>query len=394
MIRLPFELRRLAGSVKCESRDDKTCGGLFHGGVKVEVTTGCDRAGTAIHACAVDEFEYDFTNSNPFNWDLQPFSVGTGVGDGIGAGTPITAVKAVNSNVSHRAATVSELYGDEDPMDEGDEESPSTLSVSTGRTTISEPEAAVKPRAEEESDEEDPDLVLDDEMSLHFGRVTFESQAATHIPLTAYEIAYRDAVISRGLFPILDVGSRELANEGLVKSVKRKLSRAGCAEKKRREIVVKEQKPVVAVKKSPVSLQDSKTGSPESEDDGSKLYVCKVCGASFRVKGYLTRHSKKHCTKKPFECPFYAAEGEEQDGAGTHGHGTKCHPTGGFSRRDTFKTHLKALHFIYPTGTKSSQRVNVSGRCAGCFKVFRNNADWLKNHIETNECPAMVRPYK
>ena len=41
--------------------------------------------------------------------------------------------------------------------------------------------------------------------------------------------------------------------------------------------------------------------------------------------------------------------------------------SGGFSRRDTFKTHLKALHFVYPAGTKSLERNFKSGRCGGCF---------------------------
>ena len=110
------------------------------------------------------------------------------------------------------------------------------------------------------------------------------------------------------------------------------------------------------------------------EDDLLK-YKCPHCDAKFKVKGYLTRHVKKHNSLKAFKCPFYKDPGNETSG-------TKCHPTGGFSRRDTYKTHLKALHFIYPPGTKSSERSSVSGRCAGCFQYFENNMKWLETHIE------------
>lgn len=110
-------------------------------------------------------------------------------------------------------------------------------------------------------------------------------------------------------------------------------------------------------------------------------FDCTHCNASFKVKGYLTRHLKKHNSSKAFACPFYQESGIL---------GTKCHPTGGFSRRDTFKTHLRALHFIYPPGTKSSERNSTSGRCAGCFEYFNNNFDWLVNHIEAGVCTGTV----
>lgn len=112
------------------------------------------------------------------------------------------------------------------------------------------------------------------------------------------------------------------------------------------------------------------------------IFECPHCDATFKVKGYLTRHLKKHNSSKAFMCPFYQEDGSI---------GTKCHPTGGFSRRDTFKTHLKALHFIYPPGTKSSERNQHSGRCAGCFQYFENNALWLETHIEVNRCEGTVK---
>lgn len=122
------------------------------------------------------------------------------------------------------------------------------------------------------------------------------------------------------------------------------------------------------------------------EEEERKEYVCKECDASFKVKSYLTRHMRKHNNAKAFVCPFFE-ESELECGAKN---ATKCHPTGGFSRRDTYKTHLKALHFIYPPGTKSSDRNSIGGRCAGCFEFFDSNADWLKNHIEGGACKGTV----
>ena len=50
----------------------------------------------------------------------------------------------------------------------------------------------------------------------------------------------------------------------------------------------------IDVKKSP----QLKNGTVENRFD------CPSCDASFKVKGYLTRHLKKHSTSKAFECPF------------------------------------------------------------------------------------------
>lgn len=120
-------------------------------------------------------------------------------------------------------------------------------------------------------------------------------------------------------------------------------------------------------------------------------FACHHCEASFKVKAYLTRHLRKHNNAKAFVCPFYE-DGELDHAGSVVKRGTKCHPTGGFSRRDTYKTHLKALHFIYPPGTKSSERQLIGGRCAGCFEFFDNNASWLKAHIEGGECRGIMLP--
>ncbi|EDK40275.2 hypothetical protein PGUG_04373 [Meyerozyma guilliermondii ATCC 6260] len=113
------------------------------------------------------------------------------------------------------------------------------------------------------------------------------------------------------------------------------------------------------------------------------MYQCEHCDASFKVKGYLTRHTKKHNVAKAFVCPFYQDHPADDSGV-------KCHPNGGFSRRDTFKTHLKAIHFIYPPGTKSSERRTRGGRCAGCFQQFSDNKEWLKDHVEAGKCKAAI----
>lgn len=124
-------------------------------------------------------------------------------------------------------------------------------------------------------------------------------------------------------------------------------------------------------------------------------HVCPECNASFKVKSYLTRHSKKHNNAKAFMCPFYdAAESDASPVAQSGKSYTRCHPTGGFSRRDTYKTHLKALHFIYPPGTKSLARNSTGGRCAGCFEYFDSNAKWMDTHIESGKCPAISSSQK
>ncbi|KAK6202311.1 zinc finger protein [Scheffersomyces amazonensis] len=149
---------------------------------------------------------------------------------------------------------------------------------------------------------------------------------------------------------------------------------------------------IVSIKQQPMDLseqpiQEAKKSSRSNSltnNNGDVLnHSCPHCSAAFKVKGYLTRHLKKHNSAKAFVCPFYQ---EPSDGTS----GTKCHPTGGFSRRDTYKTHLKALHFIYPPGTKSNERNSISGRCAGCFQFFENNIQWLETHIETGSCTGTV----
>ena len=107
---------------------------------------------------------------------------------------------------------------------------------------------------------------------------------------------------------------------------------------------------------------------------------CPFCQRQFMNKSYLSRHLKKHDAVKDYKCPFFAPE---------H---TKCHHLNGeFSRKDTFKAHLKSIHFIYPIGVSKSNRNESGGRCAGCFKEFSSNNEWIAQHIETEQCPGLAK---
>jgi len=121
------------------------------------------------------------------------------------------------------------------------------------------------------------------------------------------------------------------------------------------------------------------------EGDGSepgKVYECEFCDAKFRIRGYLTRHMKKHSSKKAYHCPFHDSNSS-----------SKCHATGGFSRRDTFKTHLKARHFKYPPGVKSAKRTGMVGWCGICGERVLNNEIWVERHIEGGKCPGLPKSY-
>lgn len=113
----------------------------------------------------------------------------------------------------------------------------------------------------------------------------------------------------------------------------------------------------------------------------SRPHICKYCSRGFARPNDLFRHIKCHwkeigIDKGQFKCPYK-----------NHTSGDHCgHNSGIFSRCDTFKNHLKAIHFQYPNGTKKDQRSNSSGVCRMCQKEFKNVDDWLVNHLEKNQC--------
>ncbi|CCH61338.1 hypothetical protein TBLA_0E02820 [Henningerozyma blattae CBS 6284] len=114
-------------------------------------------------------------------------------------------------------------------------------------------------------------------------------------------------------------------------------------------------------------------------------YICHYCDASFRLMSYLTRHIKKHAIEKAFKCPFYNEKLPAD---------LRCHVSGGFSRKDTFKMHLKCRHFIYPKGIKQNERSKYSGNCAQCGEFFHNSNDWMDNHISTGQCKSLPQGFR
>lgn len=113
-----------------------------------------------------------------------------------------------------------------------------------------------------------------------------------------------------------------------------------------------------------------------------RRFRCPYCKQAFRIKGYLTRHVKKHAKYKPYTCPYWSKSDD-----------TPCHSTGGFSRKDTYKMHLKARHFVYPRGVFSRDRPRSHGRCGGCGRGFSNNEVWIEGHIFPGECTGFASDF-
>ncbi|SCV05039.1 LANO_0G17150g1_1 [Lachancea nothofagi CBS 11611] len=132
-----------------------------------------------------------------------------------------------------------------------------------------------------------------------------------------------------------------------------------------------------AASAAPETLPSPPTGLQTASPDSEQQFKCGFCSSSFKVKGYLTRHMKKHLINKEFQCPFWCDQ-------------CRCHPTGEFSRKDTYKTHLKSIHFVYPVGVAKNQRWNSKGRCAACFQEFSNNTDWFDKHVAKRACSELA----
>lgn len=120
---------------------------------------------------------------------------------------------------------------------------------------------------------------------------------------------------------------------------------------------------------------------------GSKPYSCPTCMRAFKRLNDLIRHEKCHRSKEGFweyQCPFHPGPNSKAV------RGELCHQTGCFTRCDTYKNHLKAIHFQYPPNTMKSERSKVSGHCKECGMYFKSVQDWLKLHIATGACPRII----
>lgn len=152
----------------------------------------------------------------------------------------------------------------------------------------------------------------------------------------------------------------------------------------------KEETPMTS-NSSPFSSSDHDEYKSKSDDDTeNKTYHCPHCDAVFKIRGYLTRHVKKHAINKAYSCPFHKFSIYMDENNITH----KCHPTGGFSRRDTYKTHLKSRHFKYPDGVKTKDRASSPGNCSMCGEHFQNSEIWCEIHIEGSECKFLPVGFK
>lgn len=127
----------------------------------------------------------------------------------------------------------------------------------------------------------------------------------------------------------------------------------------------------------------------------NKPHKCPVCGRGFTRHNDLLRHRKRHwkdednsCSsynpnQGTFRCPYksrIAYPDSRSKGLASLGT-TSCHATGKFSRCDTFKNHLRALHFEYPPGTRKKDRGHVPGKCKHCGQEFASVNTWLNTHV-------------
>lgn len=136
---------------------------------------------------------------------------------------------------------------------------------------------------------------------------------------------------------------------------------------------------------------------------------CSICNRGFARNNDLIRHQKRHWKennriddsvmsehdklitlhkiKGTFKCPFNSTliqldmEIYPYKSRPLQFETSNCHQTGIFSRCDTYKNHLRALHFEYPPGTKKRDRSSTPGRCRNCGSKFVNVDQWLNDHV-------------
>ncbi|XBW36971.1 hypothetical protein QEN19_002551 [Hanseniaspora menglaensis] len=106
------------------------------------------------------------------------------------------------------------------------------------------------------------------------------------------------------------------------------------------------------------------------------------------AKNSKKKNEKNVCaTPLGFQCPFFLNNEEEIGYPDDEDYvPNRCHTTGIFTRCDTFKNHLKALHFRYPKGTNRKSRPNVEGYCKHCSEKYSNCKKWVDEHVLTGKC--------
>lgn len=162
-------------------------------------------------------------------------------------------------------------------------------------------------------------------------------------------------------------------------------------------------------------------------------YVCHYCDASFQVRGYLSRHIKKHAIVKEFTCPYYryvseiksymennlnnsyykTEENLEDDRKKYQSRNRVCHNHNGeFWRKDTLMIHLKKKHYSVDRNTlkllleqkkleqgpgiKGKPKVDTTklpGTCICCNERFANADDFCNNHVLAGSCSALPNGY-
>lgn len=180
------------------------------------------------------------------------------------------------------------------------------------------------------------------------------------------------------------------------------------------------------------SFSNLRTHMASHLDAKARPFKCAFCFRGFARNNDLQRHQKKHllernltessrgsvaaseelmnilnarnskkktgsnvcATPLGFQCPFYSNNDDEIGYPDDEDYvPNRCHSTGIFTRCDTFKNHLKALHFRYPKGTSRKNRPNVDGYCKHCSIKFPNCKNWVDQHVLTGSC-LKNKPFK
>lgn len=119
-----------------------------------------------------------------------------------------------------------------------------------------------------------------------------------------------------------------------------------------------------------------------------RSHICFVCGRKFSRLTDLSRHEQLH-RGAAYKCPLYCKQPLPSDGSSVLNILPGCHQNGCFSRGDTYKNHLKSMHFEYPSGTRKSDRRASGGNCQACGQAFDSADVWMASHIETGVCSGV-----